>query len=355
MQGLVAKIHYTKRFLYNRVTIILQNTYLHCVCIYKKAWIIPEATASTRERWCSVRAGRTAPGCGWLWGVGVRWCAAGANVEETKSSHGQECASVLRRCVCGGSEAEEVVAKPGAHSPLKAPSGFCSCCWWTGWSSAGRTSCLHHRPPGWGGLVSAARWPPDPSSPSPSSKSGSHSPESLPFPPLDSSSSKRIKALMFAHQRCWKCGVLVYHIICVFQHQQSQRLQVVVNSLPSAFLHLRFGELSDGKFWLEARSTFHALMLQAVKDLTLLPVRRPEAPEDKAFMLGNACLLTGISKQTGAFELTSLVLTSRAQATPSGHAPTHRDARCLDNSRKWMLLFCRPEHNGDDVRASLCL
>lgn len=64
-------------------------------------------------------------------------------------------------------------------------------------------------------------------------------------------------------------------------------------------------------------------MLQAVKDLTLLPVRRRGAPEDKAFMLRNACLLTGISKQTGAFELTSHVLTSRAQATPRAtpHSP----------------------------------
>lgn len=220
MQSLVAKIHYTKRFLYNRIPVILQNTYLHSVCIYKKAWFIPEAMVSTQERWCSVRAVRTAPGCGWLWGVGVRWCAAGANVEETKSSHRQECASVLRRCVRGGSGAEEVVARPGPHAPLKAPSGFCSCCWWSGWSSAGRTSCLHHRPPGWGGLASVARWPPDPSSPSPSSKSGSHSPESLPFPPLDSSSSKREKkALMCLRSHCTSkmlkvCGPCLPYNLC---------------------------------------------------------------------------------------------------------------------------------------------
>lgn len=83
MQSLVAKIHYTKRFLYNRIPVILQNTYLHSVCIYKKAWFIPEAMVSTQERWCLVRVVRPAPGCGWLWGAGVRWRAAGANVEET--------------------------------------------------------------------------------------------------------------------------------------------------------------------------------------------------------------------------------------------------------------------------------
>lgn len=69
IQNVVTILHEStvkKKILYNRIPVILQNTYLHCVCMYKKAWFTPEAKVSTQERCCSARAVRTPPGCGWL-------------------------------------------------------------------------------------------------------------------------------------------------------------------------------------------------------------------------------------------------------------------------------------------------
>lgn len=171
--------------------------YIFTQCLYLQEAFITEAKVSTRVQRGSSGV-RTAPECcreyGWRWGVGVRWrdaaaaaAAAEANAGLTRLSQKKERACVLRRRVrCG---AGAVLTKPGLRSLQQCPSGPCSCRLRTGWSSSGRTSGLHRTPAAYCRLGSGAWRPSDSSYPFLSSKTGPHSPESLPFPPLDSSSS----------------------------------------------------------------------------------------------------------------------------------------------------------------------
>lgn len=224
-KSLVAKIHNNtkcrdhfpwKQYLFCTKKPCCTLKYIFTPRLYLQGAFVTEAKVSTRVHWCS-SGGRTAPAChsecGRLSGVGVgvqRHAAAAANAGGTKVSHKRECAPAPRRHVRCAAGAGEVLTKAGLRSPQQRPSRPCSCCWWSGWSSSGRTSCLHHTPAACCLLVAAACCPSDPSCPSLSSKSGPRSPESLPFPPLDSSSSAQNKNKVWMCLRqhrfvCWRC------------------------------------------------------------------------------------------------------------------------------------------------------
>lgn len=233
-----------------------------------KIWIkvpVTKARASTRGWWCAggLPWTRTVPGChswgrspGWGRDWGWRVAAAGSGADSGGTEEqGWPKGRATGRVGAPGYQIE----RPGLH-PRCFPLSPCSCWRWSGWPSADRTSCRPGRFADRRGSVSAPPRPCDPSS-APSLPSGSapRSPGSLPFPPLDSSCSKWMMrnwhyflALYFGEpQQSFTLKAShpgFYLIVRVLQQQEPQCLQTVIYPLPSASLHLRFGDLEVGKW-----------------------------------------------------------------------------------------------------------
>ena len=187
--------------MYKRLQTVQQNTYLHSLLLasFKNIiWFkesVTAARASTQGPGCAhrLRRRRTAPGC-----RSACWSSRCRMMNERVGYDGGPDEETERPVSWGC--VRETQGASGVGEPDLPPhrSGLIpGSCWrWSGWPSAGRTSCHLGS---WPGRRSASApgsghcsWPGDPC-PSPPLTAGSspHSPESLPSPPLDFWVSKR--------------------------------------------------------------------------------------------------------------------------------------------------------------------